>query len=289
MMGNQKSLERMSSADSFWLNMDEPTNLYIVRGILEFEGPVDYSKVQALLEKRLLIYNRFKQRVRRPALGIGSLYWEMDPHFDIHSHLVRVALPTPGDIIALRRIISDLSVVQFDRNKPLWKFYIIENYGKKGIIFFRIDHAIADGIALIRLLFSMTDTEPNKDEPKFDKKAKKAKKGKSGGELLSAIRPFIKFTNENFKMATSVLGKVKEQFQRTFAHPQHFFNMTKAIGDIVAESTIAAARTLMMPSDTKTSLKGKLGVQKSVAWSSEVSLDEVKEICRALGATVNDV
>ncbi|HVR06959.1 MAG TPA: WS/DGAT domain-containing protein, partial [Thermoanaerobaculia bacterium] len=43
------------------------------------------------------------------------------------------------------------------------------------------------------------------------------------------------------------------------------------------------------PADPKTPFKGPLGVPKRVAWSEPLALDQVKEIGRALGGTVNDV
>mgnify|MGYP002064633316 CR=1 FL=1 len=34
--------ERMSNADNFWLCMDEPTNLMVIIGFMEFEEPIDF-------------------------------------------------------------------------------------------------------------------------------------------------------------------------------------------------------------------------------------------------------
>jgi WS/DGAT/MGAT family acyltransferase len=51
----------------------------------------------------------------------------------------------------------------------------------------------------------------------------------------------------------------------------------------------ALAHVLLTPSDAKTALKGELGVARRVAWSEPLSLDDVKRIAHANGATVNDV
>ncbi len=52
---------------------------------------------------------------------------------------------------------------------------------------------------------------------------------------------------------------------------------------------VDAARIALMTSDTQTCLKGVPGVAKGIAWNEPLPLDDVKLVCRALGASVNDV
>lgn len=59
------------------------------------------------------------------------------------------------------------------------------------------------------------------------------------------------------------------------------------------DSALAAVkagwRLVALPADPKTLLKGQLGTEKKVAWSSDLDLERVKRIARATRATVNDV
>ena len=55
--------EPMSSVDRAWLMMDDPTNPMVINGFWIFEKPLQYEHVLAVLEERLLIYPRFRQRV----------------------------------------------------------------------------------------------------------------------------------------------------------------------------------------------------------------------------------
>ena len=71
-MGRTVKLEPMSSIDSFWLSMDEPTNLMVITGIMEFDEMLDFSSLRALFEKRLLCYDRFRQRVVWPTSTAGQ-------------------------------------------------------------------------------------------------------------------------------------------------------------------------------------------------------------------------
>jgi WS/DGAT/MGAT family acyltransferase len=52
---------------------------------------------------------------------------------------------------------------------------------------------------------------------------------------------------------------------------------------------VDAARIALMTADSTTSLKGVPGVAKGIAWNEPLPLDDVKLVCRALGASVNDV
>jgi WS/DGAT/MGAT family acyltransferase len=54
-------------------------------------------------------------------------------------------------------------------------------------------------------------------------------------------------------------------------------------------STGAFGRLVLRPPDPKTLFKGPLGVPKRVAWSEPILVEEVKEIGKALGGTINDV
>lgn len=54
-MQQGKSLEPMSSIDRFWLSMDEPANLMVITGLMEFDEPLDHDAVCALLQERLLL------------------------------------------------------------------------------------------------------------------------------------------------------------------------------------------------------------------------------------------
>jgi WS/DGAT/MGAT family acyltransferase len=283
-MARSAKLEPMSSIDSFWLNMDEPTNLMVITGVMEFDEMLDFSALRALLEKRLLCYDRFRQKVVWPTSQLGRPFWDEDPNFDIRNHLSRVALPTPRDKATLQRMISDLSIIPLDKTKPLWQVHIIENYGQGCVLFMRIHHAIADGIALIRLLLSMADTEPNlsysgTDDTSEEEGTKKPKR-QSGLNLFmrAALNTSVKTT-----------GLVYDEVMKTIASPSHLPKLAKLYGEIGLESTTVLTKLALMPSDSKTSLKGKLGTQKSVCWSSPMPLGSVKEIGVYFRSTINDV
>ncbi len=63
--------ETFTPVDAAWLHMDKPTNLAVIVGVMMFDAPLDYERFRATVTERLLIYDRFKQRVKEPLLGLG--------------------------------------------------------------------------------------------------------------------------------------------------------------------------------------------------------------------------
>ena len=96
--------EPMSSVDRAWLMMDDPTNPMVINGFWIFEELLPYERVLAVLEERLLIHARFRQRVvEHRGLLRTRACWELDPAFDLRAHVGRIVLPEPGDRQTLKR------------------------------------------------------------------------------------------------------------------------------------------------------------------------------------------
>ncbi|HEY51892.1 MAG TPA: wax ester/triacylglycerol synthase family O-acyltransferase [Caldilineae bacterium] len=271
------SRESLSNIDAAWLHMEEPTNLMMINGFFQFDGAVDFERVQLTLQHRLVErFVRFKQRVAESRLPLRQPYWEIDPTFDIDAHLHRIALPAPGDDTALRELISDLASTPLDFSKPLWQFHVIEGYvGGGDLLFCRLHHSIADGIALMQVLLSMCDADA--DAPWPEPAARK------GGGLGSLFRPVIGAAKTTGKVAGTVADGAK-----LFLHPIETAGKAKGAASFSANFATRLGRLTLLPSDPKTVYKGKLGVTKVAAWSEPVPLAEVKRVGQAMGGTLND-
>jgi WS/DGAT/MGAT family acyltransferase len=142
--------------------MDRPTNLMVVNSVLWFEEPLDLERARRVVRERLVErFPRFRQRVVEPSGVLGVPSWEDDPTFDLDRHLHHIALPAPGDRVALQELVGDLISAPLDRSKPLWDTYVVDGFGSGMALVTRMHHSIADGIALTRVLLSMTDEQPD--------------------------------------------------------------------------------------------------------------------------------
>jgi WS/DGAT/MGAT family acyltransferase len=261
----------MPSADVAWLRMDRPTNLMVINAILTFDEPLDWDRVEAIVEKRLIApYARFSQRVVERGGARGGIYWEDHVEFDLSDHLEHVRLPAPGDRDALERLVGDLMSQPLARDKPLWTLYLIDGYGDGAALYARMHHCIADGIALARVLLSLTDSQPDAGIAPAEREG-----GRRGG-LLSSVAGAGRATAG---------ALVHEGFELMFHPAAELGNLAS----LAWTDSRALAHVFLRPSDSSSALKGELGAARRVAWSEDLSLAEIKRIARGNGGTVNDV
>jgi WS/DGAT/MGAT family acyltransferase len=270
----------MSHADAAWLHMDRPTNLMVITGVLWFDQPPDWEGVRERIRERMVEpFARFRQRVVEGRGPLSGPHWEDDPNFDFDLHIHRIALPAPGDRAALQAFVADLMASSLDRSKPLWQFHLVDGYGDGAALISRIHHCIADGIALGRVLLSLTDESPDVGiAPPDDDWATAERRG---GPLDALARPAARAVSVAREAAEAVAHEAIEVGK----NPSHLRDLA---ADARADAA-ALAKQLFMGPDPPTRLKGELGVAQRVAWSSPIPLDDVKTIGHGTGTTVNDV
>jgi diacylglycerol O-acyltransferase / wax synthase len=240
----------MSSVDAAWLGMEDPTNLMMVTGVLTLDGKVDIKRLRTLLDKRLAPFGRFHQRIVRPRARGGLPHWQDDAHFDIGSHVSHIALPAPGGDRALRELVSELMSTPLDATKPMWHVHLVDGYDGASVVIARIHHSIADGIALVRVMLSLTDPSPTPT------RARKREQHPNNAGPLDWVPGAMK-----------LLGNPGR----------------------IAHGAYRLGRLVVLPPDPPTVFKGELGRRKRAAWSGTMPLDDFKAIGKAFGATVNDV
>jgi diacylglycerol O-acyltransferase / wax synthase len=271
-------VEIMSPVDVAWLSMEEPTNLMMVNGVLTFGRPLDLDRVRRVIEYRWLRYERFKQRVVQSRLPFIRPYWESDPNFNLDNHIHRLALPKPGDQAMLQDMVSDLMSQPLDFSRPPWHFYIIENFGNGCAVMGRIHHCVADGMALVGVLLSMTDFRADAPlVPMEEVIGALPEDGLMGGLAREAANTAATVRNT----ADWAIRETRSAIQDV-ERARHLVETGAGLG-------IAATRLLARSSDPRTRLKGPLGVMKRAAWSLPIPLPEVKLIKNTLGGTINDV
>jgi diacylglycerol O-acyltransferase len=279
--------KRMSNADNFWLSMDQPTNLMVITGFMEFKQPLDFNRLYATIDSRLASFPRFHKKIVQPKSGIGVHCWEEDTHFDLRSHLQRIALPAPGDKAELQEVIANLTAAPLDPYKPLWQVHLIENYGDGCVLFFRIHHCITDGIAGIYLLLSLADQDPDAPWPKS--RPEKKSQPFSLRKLLP-IESIIQTAAKTFNASEKLGRQAIKELGKTVSDPAHLKRLAKQYGCIPTDFASVLSKYMIMSSDPNTAFKGKLGVRKRVAWTEPMSLDKIKTVGRAIStATLNDV
>lgn len=263
--------EPMSKVDTAWLRMERPTNLMMITGVLMLAEPLTLSRLKKLVEARFLAYPRFRQKA---VDGPAGAIWEDDADFDIDAHVRLTALPGRGGKRELERLASQLASTPLDKTKPLWQFHLVERYDGGSALICRIHHCYADGIALVQVLLSLTDTERRARRGSDLRRAWLKDDHARVAQRVGALDRYVKFG-----------GKVLEKGMEMYRDPTLGMVLAREGSEIVRE----LAGALSLSDDPPTVLKGRLGVSKRVAWAEPLALEEVKAVSRACGCTVNDV
>lgn len=270
---------RLSNVDTAWLHMDRPTNLMVINTVELFDEPLDWERFKQIVKTRLVDrYPRFRQRVVESRVPLRTPRWEDDPDFSLEHHMHHLALPAPGDRAALQELLGDLMTMPLDRNRPLWHTYMVDGFGPGVAIINRMHHCIADGIALARLMLSLTDSYPDAGIAPFVLDDDRAP---SGGLVSGFVRP----TERALTAAGHISAAALRQSADVITSPSHAARLAGA----VARDGATAVRLLLTPADAASSLKGDPGISRRVAWGKPISLARVKRIAHAHDATVNDV
>ncbi|PEN14208.1 wax ester/triacylglycerol synthase family O-acyltransferase [Longibacter salinarum] len=264
-----KDYEPLSGVDAAWLRMDEPTNLMTITSVLVLEDPMDLATLREIVAERFVGFTRFRQRIRPSSSGVQ---WELDPHFDLTQHVRRSALPGDAGKHELQEHVSELMSMPLDRNKPLWDLELIEDYAGGSAVIARIHHCIADGIALVQVLLSLTDEY-------FD--PSRFPKAKSGSRLPSLIRAPLNAA----KKAADAASVLINEGAHSIVDPSRITHRAKQGLSLGA----ALSKLALIGADSDTRIKGNLGVAQNAAWSGPIDLEVVKETGRAIDAKVNDV
>jgi len=257
----------LSSIDTAMLQLEDPTNLMMITGVMVFKSPIDFERLKATVEDRLLGMRRFRQRLAWSRLGLGPSYWKDDPDFDLGYHVQRAILPSPGDQAALQDVVSLLASTPLDLTRPLWQFHLIENYAHCCALVLRFHHSIGDGMALMHVILSLTDSDPDAAWP--------------------VVQPerLQRDAGPERKTRSGAIGTLLREGIGLLAEPERRADLGRMGRDAAAD----LGRFLLLKPDPNTVLKGELGVDKRAAWSAGVPLEEVKAIRQVLGGTVNDV
>lgn len=258
----------MGHADAAWLHMDRPTNLMVITSAMWFEEPLDLDALRRVVQERLVDrYPRFSQRVVE---GLTGPHWEDVPDFDVAPHIHHLALPAPGDAAVLQQVVADLMAQPLERSRPLWDLYLFDGYGPGCAVVTRMHHAIADGIALSRVMLGLTDEADVRAAAHL-----------AEPETRRSPLPLEGTLRETARFARGVLHEAAE----TLLHPAHLADLAREGRDDAA----ALATFLLSPNERRHALHDALGTTQSASWSRPLSLARIRGIARERHATINDV
>ncbi|NBB93996.1 MAG: wax ester/triacylglycerol synthase family O-acyltransferase [Gammaproteobacteria bacterium] len=258
--------------------MEQPTNLMMITGVIVLDHAIDFEAFAQVVTNRFLSFRRFRQKAVETARGC---WWESDDLFEPSAHIVRTALPGNAGKAELEELVSQLVSTPLDKTKPLWQFHLVENYADGPVVISRVHHCYADGIALVQVLLSLTESDPEKSLQQISPHHWKKKRAAESNIFRRLMAP----AREGIDVVGHFSYKMLEEAAQMIREPHVAADYAGVAADLMAE----LANALLLPDDPPSRFKGRLGVRKNVAWADPIDLEEVKAVGKALGCTVNDV
>lgn len=217
-------MRALTASDLLFLLLESKKQPMHVAGLCLFELPSsDDNFVRNLVAK-------IKSEQAKPNFPFNQVlkyraFWQTDDDFDINHHFKHVILKHGSDA-ELMAYVSDKHGMMLDRTRPLWEFHLIEgiapqddNTPPRFAVFLKIHHAMADGVAAMRLFERSLSTSAeaeftlpfwllsNKYRKQSDTIAPKRKSTlKIISEQLNTLAP----------VAKALLGDIKQRRQGNF-------------------------------------------------------------------------
>jgi len=271
--------DRLAPLDSSFLHIEDleaPMHtgaLAILEGGPFFDGHGRFrlAAVRELVASRLHLIPRFRRRLQYVAFGQGRPIWVDDPHFDIAYHVRLTALPSPGNREQLLTLCSRVQAGLLDRTRPLWELWFVEGLegGHVGLVQ-KTHHALVDGVSGVDVATVLLDFSP--DPPATQVPEWEPESAPAGAHLL--VDSIVERATQPAELGRWVRGVLRRPRQGA-----------RRAGELARSFTTILDRHVVAP---HTSLNAHVGRNRRIE-TLRVRLDDVKNVSRSMGGTVNDV
>jgi diacylglycerol O-acyltransferase len=266
-------MDRLSPLDSLFLHVEDGvTHMHIASCAIFERPPPPYQELVDLIARKLPLLPRYRQKVRFVPGQLGRPVWVDDPHFNLSYHVRHSALPPPGGEVELTNLMGRLMSVELDRHRPLWEVWMIEGLkdGRWALIS-KVHHCMVDGISGTDLMVLTLDPCRRPDPPPPAEAWEPEPEPSDAMLAVGAVVDLLRTPAEQLRAARALLRTPRNTISALFN---------------VANGGVAFSRELRPA--TTLSIEGAIGPHRRWA-CARTSLDELKEIRRVLGGTVNDV
>lgn len=202
-------------------------------------------------------------------IGRGGPQWKIAQHIDMEHHVQHVALPAGTNYASFLRFVEDLHEPMMDRNRPLFRVWIIEGLpGGQFALYLKMHHAVVDGLsAMMRITGSMPDrASGDARAPFFALDIAQPRQQVPAG----VVRQLVAFNRKALQQTAAVkdmsLGLVRKAFDRLLARDRG--SMPFSAPHTVLNDPIRAPRSLA---------------------TLTLPLEEMRAVGKAYGGTINDV
>jgi len=158
---NRPASGPLGPEDLVMWSVDQPRQRTTMALLMLLDRRPDSDRLRAAVERAIEAVPRMRERVAEAPFDLALPRWEADPTFDLDYHLRRYAQAAPeagqDELAALFDTVGPIYERPFDRTRPLWELIEIDRADDRSAIFFRLHHAMADGVGGNAILAALTD------------------------------------------------------------------------------------------------------------------------------------
>ncbi len=199
---------------------------------------------------------------------LNGFFWDEDEEFDLDHHFRHIALPQPGRIRELLTYISQEHSTLIDRAKPLWTCHIIEGIeGNRFAMYFKIHHAMVDGIAGMRLVEKSLSDDPHAKRivPPWCVEGPRAKRLKTA--KVSRIRGIFDGLKSQLESTPRVMYELSQTVMKDMGRNPDYVSSFQAPSSILNQRVSSSRRFAAQSFD----------------------FSRLAHIAKELGVTINDI
>ncbi len=224
------------------------------------------EELRKVIHSRLYKLDPFRYELIDIPFKFHHPMWRENAEVDLEYHVRSVRADAPGGRRQLDEAVGRIASTPLDRSRPLWEMYLIEGLAEGRIaVLGKIHHALADGVASANLLARGMDLS---EGPQADRDSYATDPAPSKGELvrtaftdhlrqIGRLPSVVRYTAQGVGRVRRSPHKLSPELTRPFTPPPSFMNH-------MVDATRKFATTTL-------------------------SLDEVKQTGKQLGATINDM
>lgn len=158
-------MEKLSFQDAVFLRLEAPSRPLHVAGLMIFSLPKDTAPdfmhdLAIALGCMPEVLPIFRQKLNQPD-PTKKQSWIAATDYDPAYHIRHYALPEPGKMEDLLRVVSRVHERVLDRSRPLWEFHLLEGLGGNSFaLYCKLHHALIDGVGALRMVNAIFSQSP---------------------------------------------------------------------------------------------------------------------------------
>lgn len=262
-------MQRLTTTDAGFVYGESVSGPMHISGIYTFEGEIAFSTIHHHIAARLHKIPAYRKKLAPTPLNLAHPVWIDDPEFNLDNHLEHVELPPDSTMDDAVATAAQLNEAMLDRDKPLWKVYVLSGVADRTVLLMCTHHAMIDGASGIELLAIIFDFDKDYDPQALGERFWQAEPEPSALDLLRTA-----FSENMEKLRNTELSSLIPSAS----------NSRELLGRAARiMSSFVSKPAILAPFNA-----GLVGPERQLRWM-QVPFGEIREIRRAMGGTINDV